>query len=156
MATLTSVGFLTGRDRKPQEGLQEGVLRSLFILAADLRMAVRGKGGSEDAPREVQEDGMARLDKERKACFWVCSKGERSIKERKRTQSSLGFNRRQSHVLPPFYYPGISPLIVSGTLQGLPFPIAKIQVDTGLSTKLFNSLVFGSFSSISVSCTTEV
>lgn len=74
----------------------------------------------------------------------------KSIKERKRTQSWLGSNRRQSHVLGTSYYSGISPLIVSETLQGLPFPVVQIQLDTGLSTELLNSLVLGSFSSSQV------
>lgn len=110
---------------------------------------------------------LARLEEERKA--WVLNlflkeKGSsllkdnfKSIKERKRTQSWFEFNRRQPHVLGTCYYSGISPPIVSETLQGLPYSVAQIQSDTGLSTKLLNSVLLGSISSSQVvSCTMYV
>lgn len=73
----------------------------------------------------------------------------KSVKGR-RTQSWLGFSKRQSHVLETRYSSGISLLIVSGTLQGLPYPTVQIQSDTGLSTKLLNSVLLGSISSSQV------
>lgn len=103
---------------------------------------------------------LARLEEERKA--WVLDlflkeKGSsllmdnfKSIKDRKRTQSWLGFNRRQPHVLGTCYYSGISPPIISETLQGLPYSVEQIQSDTGLSTRLLNSVLLGSISSSQV------
>lgn len=74
----------------------------------------------------------------------------KSVNERRRIQSWLGFSKRQSHVLETCYSSGISLLIVSGTLQGLPYPTVQIQSDTGLSTKLLNSVLLGSISSSQV------